>query len=611
MQEHTPSRMEVALQEKIRCSMRRNIEDGILKRMAHRAKDVKINRAQCFFLLTNFTEGVTVSFELVSEVLQLLADDHDNSTSYCCAESNIVVTNDEASTSSQIRAGVSDERKRRIHDLSVYSLADMERCMVRGEIFQLNCVRDGQFWQTAMRTYTPKDGRTELFFVLQEFAWSLDLVLLAFTALKELLLTGQDILQEDLVGYEWCEVRRRLILKQVGDINLLSTGDCHASVRCRSASHVDKGELLEKLREIEICNDAWWPSAVQMNKCRIASFLRRKFEGQEPRVDYLPPTFQIEYQDIVVEAHISSQVMVAELHGERVAAKYFTNSVVRDQIHVKEVALLACNQHPYVVGLIGYATGERERPGAIVMELMQKNLRELIDDIMNPDDVEEQPIPTFYQNTTPFTLDVSLHLLLQIVESLCHLKGQRVIHRDVKAMNVLVTPNGDAELMSETLSLQPSPRERFYDVKLADFGTSNSNEWDSQFRTKAGTSCWMAIEVIEAENNNIEQSGGYTWSADVYSLGITAHEILTGRLPFQNLSKSDLIQVLRKGGKPPLPLDCPARLRELLQDCLATNPNERPDIFKIREGLWRCRVEMLLHHGDKLPIRSTMNRYVT
>lgn len=601
----------MSLEEKIRCSMRRNIKDGILKRMAHRAKDVKINRAQCFFLLTNFTEGVTVSFELVSEVLKLLADDHDNSTLYCYAERNVVDTKDEASTSSQIRDAVSDERRRRIHDLSLYSLTDMERCMVRGEIFQLNCSRDGQFWQTAMRTYTPKDGRTELFFVLQEFAWSLDLVLLAFTALKELLLTGQDILQEDLVDYEWCEQKRRLILKRVGDIDLLSTEDWHASVHCRSASHVDKGELLEKLREIEICNDVWWPSAMQKNKCRLASFLRRKFEGQVPRVDYLPPTFQIEYQDIVEKAHISPQVVVSELYGEQVAAKFLTNSVARDQNHVKEVALSACLQHPYVVSLIGYATGERERRGAIVMELMQKNLRELIDDIMNSDDIKEHHIPTFEQNTTPFTLDVSLHLLLQIAESLCHLRGQRVIHRDVKAMNVLVTRNGDAELMSpETLGLQPSPRQRFYDVKLADFGASNSNELDSQFRTKAGTSYWMAIEVIEAESNNNEHSGGYTWSADVYSFGITAHEILTGQLPFQNMSKCHLIQVLRNNGKPPLPLDCPARLRELLQDCLAQHPNDRPDIFKIREGLWRCRVEMLLHHGDKLPIRSTMNRYV-
>jgi len=96
----------------------------------------------------------------------------------------------------------------------------------------------------------------------------------------------------------------------------------------------------------------------------------------------------------------------------------------------------------------------------------------------------------------------------QILQGLEYLHFHKVIHRDIKGANVLVDRKGIC--------------------KLADFGTAKVLlEKDDQLNSLTGTANWMAPEVI--------QQSGYGRYADIWSLGCTVYEMLTGSPPWAEL----------------------------------------------------------------------------
>ena len=94
-----------------------------------------------------------------------------------------------------------------------------------------------------------------------------------------------------------------------------------------------------------------------------------------------------------------------------------------------------------------------------------------------------------------------------ILQGLEYLHYKRVIHRDIKAANVLVDRNGVC--------------------KLADFGTAKCvHELNGQHNSMTGTVNWMAPEVIQQLN--------YGRAADIWSVGCTVYEMVTGVPPWND-----------------------------------------------------------------------------
>jgi serine/threonine protein kinase len=99
---------------------------------------------------------------------------------------------------------------------------------------------------------------------------------------------------------------------------------------------------------------------------------------------------------------------------------------------------------------------------------------------------------------------------VKILEGLHYLHCCDVVHCDLKAANILTTKTGN--------------------VKLSDFGVSLNLKAIEREKDIAGTPNWMAPEVIELK--------GASTKADIWSLGCTVVELLTGRPPFGDITNT-------------------------------------------------------------------------
>jgi hypothetical protein len=87
----------------------------------------------------------------------------------------------------------------------------------------------------------------------------------------------------------------------------------------------------------------------------------------------------------------------------------------------------------------------------------------------------------------------------------------------------------------------------------------------------------MAPEVIE--------HNPYREKADVFSFGITMWELLTARVPYEQMTPLQAaVGVVQKGLRPTIPPSCPEGLAAVMRDCWQKDPRERPsfEILKVR-----------------------------
>ncbi|HET8724176.1 MAG TPA: protein kinase [Anaeromyxobacteraceae bacterium] len=137
-----------------------------------------------------------------------------------------------------------------------------------------------------------------------------------------------------------------------------------------------------------------------------------------------------------------------------------------------------------------------------------------------------------------------VHVGTQVARALAHAHGAGLLHRDLKPGNVFLTESGGVKVM---------------DLGLAHFF--------GQPTGLSGTPAYMAPEQWKGE----AQDG----RTDVFALGVTLFEMLSGRRPYE--VRSDRSTVLDPGPEPRLEhAHVPARLRKLVERCIAKDPAKRP-----------------------------------
>jgi serine/threonine protein kinase len=212
--------------------------------------------------------------------------------------------------------------------------------------------------------------------------------------------------------------------------------------------------------------------------------------------------------------------------GERVVALKVLSKLddlsLRMRFAREAEALARVDSHPNVLRI--YGVHLEFEPPFLLLELVQgRNLREVLRER------EGRPLP----------LSRALEIARDLHSALRCLHENGVLHRDVKAENILIEEGSGR-------------------ARLADFGLASIQDGQSLTRSGEvmGTAGSMAPEQIAGE--------ALTSAADCWALGVVLYELLTGQAPFRGASSMAVMQAVLQG-----PIPAPVRLRPELPQSLS------------------------------------------
>lgn len=161
---------------------------------------------------------------------------------------------------------------------------------------------------------------------------------------------------------------------------------------------------------------------------------------------------------------------------------------------IKEIQLMMeLNKYnnPFIVKYLDAIYDQEHGDIWVIMELCSKNsLRYLMTQANRPLDEHE-----------------TAYVMRSLLEGLVFLKKHNIVHRDIKAGNVLVNDEGE--------------------VKIADFGISKIVEGSVKLQSSIGSPYWMAPELLG-------ESPSYSYEVDIWAVGILCCELLEKHPPYAN-----------------------------------------------------------------------------
>uniref|UniRef100_A0A8C7ZZQ3 Myosin IIIB n=1 Tax=Oryzias sinensis TaxID=183150 RepID=A0A8C7ZZQ3_9TELE len=226
---------------------------------------------------------------------------------------------------------------------------------------------------------------------------------------------------------------------------------------------------------------------------------------------------------------------------------------VDEEIEAEYNILRSLSNHPNVVKFYGMFYKTDKLSGGqlwLVLELCNGgSVTELIKSLLMRGQRLQEPLISY--------------ILYSALLGLQHLHNNRIIHRDVKGNNILLTTNGG--------------------VKLVDFGVS-AQLTSARLRrnTSVGTPFWMAPEVIACE-----QQYDYSYDArcDVWSLGITAIELADGDPPLAEMHPVKALFKIPRNPSPTLrsPDQWCRSFSHFISQCLIKDFEARPSVIHLLE----------------------------
>jgi len=182
-----------------------------------------------------------------------------------------------------------------------------------------------------------------------------------------------------------------------------------------------------------------------------------------------------------------------------------------------------------------------------------------------------------HDSKEPLSWRQRLKILLDVASGMeyLHNRKPKILHRDLKSCNVLLTKPITGENQKPV-------------AKVADFGLSRvlKASQDLMMTRCVGTWRWMAPEVFS--------SNEYNESIDVFSFGILMFEVLSREVPYVDkwpvhapVNPRIGLHIMN-GHRPNVKLvqhGCPGKIVELMQECWCSEPSSRPEFSKVKKEI--------------------------
>src|SRR5436190_1409437 len=247
----------------------------------------------------------------------------------------------------------------------------------------------------------------------------------------------------------------------------------------------------------------------------------------------------------------------------------------------REARLASSLDHPNICTI--FDLNDIEGVHFIAMQFVDgKNVRELV-------------------NGRPLDLRSALPITIQVADALAAAHERGIVHRDVKAGNVMVTPPGQVKILDFGLA------------KLVDESAAPGNIHHTDLTEVGvpyGTATYAAPEQARGERVDAR--------ADIFSTGVLLYELLTGTWPFQGKTSVDVRHAVLHEDPELLdqarPGETPPRLQGILDRALAKDPKDRyQKASALRDDLRDVmrEVESGIRHDFSEPITPVTPRHLS
>jgi serine/threonine protein kinase/serine phosphatase RsbU (regulator of sigma subunit) len=241
----------------------------------------------------------------------------------------------------------------------------------------------------------------------------------------------------------------------------------------------------------------------------------------------------------------------------KILRKKRTTNRIQDIIRFRsEATIVSKLSHPNIIKI--YEIGELNGLHYIVTEF-----------------INGSSLSDHFKDNTPFTIAEAADIVTQACRALEHIHINRVVHRDLKPGNIMVSQQTDGGYM----------------VKLIDFGLAQIREFNEIKEPDeiAGTFCYMSPEQCGVIRQSVDER------SDLYSLGIIFYQLLSGQLPFRGETVGALMhQHIANIPKPPTTHNSaiPEILDRIILKLLEKEPSKRyqsaggllSDLVKYQKG---------------------------
>ena len=266
------------------------------------------------------------------------------------------------------------------------------------------------------------------------------------------------------------------------------------------------------------------------------------------------------------DKRLGRKVAIKSLHVDLI-----TNTVLKERF-IGEAKLLGQLSHSSIVSLYDYIVDTSGYH--LIMEYLKGNQ---LDDYIN-------------KVSGPINEIRAIDIFLQVLDGIHHIHKLNIVHRDIKPSNIIIDENDK--------------------IKLLDFGIAKDYSNDPNLtvvgQSVGGTPMYMSPEHIS--------NAKITVQSDIYSLGVTFWNMLTGKAPYQGLSLAKIYSKIENEELPPIEKIYPfasKKLNDIIKKATAKDPKKRYDsclsFMRAIEDLKKLLISKTNSKKTKLDINTEKN----